>query len=68
MKSYAEKLKTKNTLVIKSNDGDNKATQKKKAIMSKITTQVDEVKDSKGWTSNCKICRQREVRKCQERI
>ena len=47
MKSYAEKLKTKNTLVIKSNDGENKATQKKKAIMSKITTQVDEVKDSK---------------------
>ena len=47
VKSYAEKLKTKNTLVIKSNDGDNKATQKKKAIMSKITTQVDEVKDSK---------------------
>ena len=46
-KSYAEKLKTKNTLVIKSNDGDNKAVQKKKAIMSKITTQVDEVKDSK---------------------
>ena len=46
-KSYAEKLKTKNTLVIKSNDGDNKAMQKKKAIMSKITTQVDEVKDSK---------------------
>ena len=45
-KSYAEKLKTKNTLVIKSNDGDNKAVQKKKAIMSKITTQVDEVKDS----------------------
>ena len=33
-KSYAEKLKTKNTLVIKSNDGDNKALQKKKAIMS----------------------------------
>ena len=33
--------------LIKSNDGDNKATQKKKAIMSKITTQVDEVKDSK---------------------
>ena len=47
VKSYAKKLKTKNTLVIKSNDGDNKATQKKKAIMSKITTQVDEVKDSK---------------------
>ena len=47
MKSYAEKLKTKNTLVIKFNDGDNKATQKKKAIMSKITTQVEEVKDSK---------------------
>ena len=47
VKSYAEKLKTKNTLVIKSNDGDNKASQKKKAIMSKITTQVDEVKDSK---------------------
>ena len=47
MKSYAEKLKTKNTLVIKSNDGDNKATQKKKAIMSKITTEIDEVKDSK---------------------
>ena len=47
VKSYAEKLKAKNTLVIKSNDGDNKATQKKKAIMSKITTQVDEVKDSK---------------------
>ena len=46
-KSYAEKLKAKNTLVIKSNDGDNKAVQKKKAIMSKITTQVDEVKDSK---------------------
>ena len=32
--------------MIKSNDGDNKATQKKKAIISKITTQVDEVKDS----------------------
>ena len=47
VKSYAEKLKTKNTLVIKSNDGENKAVQKKKAIMSKITTQVDEVKDSK---------------------
>ena len=47
MKSYAEKLKTKNPLVIKSNDGDNKATKKKKAIMSKITTQVDEVRDSK---------------------
>ena len=47
VKSYAEKLKTKNTLVIKSNDGENKATQKKKAIMSKITTQVDEAKDSK---------------------
>ena len=42
-----EKLKTKNTLAIKSNDGDKKATQKKKAIMSKITTQVDELKDSK---------------------
>ena len=66
VKSYAEKLKTKNTLVIKSNDGDKKATQKKKAIISKITTQVDEVKE--GWTSNCKICKQREVRKCQERI
>ena len=26
VKSYAEKLKTKNTLVIKSNDGENKAT------------------------------------------
>ena len=38
VKSYAEKLKTKNTLVIKSNDGDNKATQEKKALMSKITT------------------------------
>ena len=36
VKSYAEKLKTKNTLVIKSNDGENKATQKKKAIMSKM--------------------------------
>ena len=47
MKSYAEKLRTKNTLVIKSNNGDNKATQKKKAIMSKITAQVGEVKDSK---------------------
>ena len=46
MKSYAENLKTQNTLVIKSNDGDNKATQKKKAIMSKITTQVDEVRQS----------------------
>ena len=33
--------------MIKSNDGENKATQKKKAIMSKITTQVDGVKDSK---------------------
>ena len=33
--------------MIKSNDGDNKAVQKKKAIMSKITTQVHEVKDSK---------------------
>ena len=33
--------------MIKSNDGDNKAVQKKKAIISKITTQVDEVKDSK---------------------
>ena len=33
--------------MIKSNDGDNKATQKKKDIMSKITTQVDEVKDCK---------------------
>ena len=33
--------------MIKSNDGDNKATQKKKAIMSKITTQVDDVRDSK---------------------
>ena len=33
--------------MIKSNDGDNKAVQKKKAIMSKITTQVDEVKDYK---------------------
>ena len=33
--------------MIKSNDVDNKAVQKKKAIMSKITTQVDEVKDSK---------------------
>ena len=32
--------------MIKSNDGENKATKKKKAIMSKITTQVDEVKDS----------------------
>ena len=41
-----KKLKTNNTLVIKSNDGDNKAVQKKKVIMSKITTQVDEVKDS----------------------
>ena len=47
VKSYAGKLKTKNTLVIKSNDGENKAMQKKKAIMRKITTQVDEVKDSK---------------------
>ena len=47
VKSYSEKLKAKNTLVIKSNGGDNKATQKKKAIMSKITTHVDEVKDSK---------------------
>ena len=45
VKSYAEKLRTKNTLVMESNEGDKEATQKKKAIMNEIT-QVDEVKDS----------------------
>ena len=67
VKSYAGKLKTKNTLVIKSNDGENKAMQKKKAIMSKITTQVDEVKDSKVGHLIVKFA-DKEVRKCQERI
>ena len=32
VKSYAEKLQTKNTLVIKSNDGDSKAIQKRKLL------------------------------------
>ena len=45
--SYAEKLKkTKNTLVIKSSTDESKAAEKKKEIMKKITTQVDEVKKS----------------------
>ena len=47
---YAEKLKanlkTKNTLVIKSTDVENKAASNKKVIMNKIKTEVDHVKET----------------------
>ena len=45
--TYASKLKTKNTLVIKSTEDTSKAVDHKKDIMSNINTQVEQVKSSK---------------------
>ena len=45
-KTYAESLKTKKVLLIKSTQDENKAADKKKQIMSKITAQVEEVKET----------------------
>ena len=45
--TYASKLKTKNTLVIKSTEDTSKAVDHKKDIMSNISTQVEQVKSSK---------------------
>ena len=56
-KSYADSLKTKQALVIKSTRDDGKAANEKKAIMSKITAPVEEVKKSKGWSPTGEICR-----------
>ena len=46
-KSYAESLKSKNVLIIKSTKEDQKANEKKKAIMKKIRTPVEQVKETK---------------------
>ena len=46
VQTYAEKLNTKNMLVIKSNNGNGKAADNKKKIMSKIKTQVEEVRET----------------------
>ena len=43
-KSYADSLKTKKVLLIKANQENQKAADKKKAIMSKMATPVEEVK------------------------
>ena len=45
-RTYAESLKTNNILLIKSNDVS-KPVEKKKAIMSKITTPVENVKETR---------------------
>ena len=47
LQSYAEKVKTKNVLVVKSTQDDDKAANKKKAIMQEIKTPVDNVKTTK---------------------
>ena len=47
-KTYAESVKTKKALVIKSTRDDVKLSDKKKAIMSKITSPVEEVKEING--------------------
>ena len=46
VKTYADTLKTKNILVVKSNNQEDKAANNKKVIMNKITTPVDRVKQS----------------------
>ena len=46
-KSYADSLKTKKVLLIKANQENQKAADKKKAIMSKIATPVEEVKTTR---------------------
>ena len=46
-KSYAETLKTKKVLLIKSTCDEGRAANEKKAIMSDITTPVEEVKETK---------------------
>merc|ERR1712035_74207 len=45
--TYASKLKSKNTLVIKSTESTTKAADNKLAIMSKISSNVEQVKTSK---------------------
>ena len=47
VQTYAEKLKTKNTLIIKSNSENGKAADNRKTIMRKIKTQVDDVRETK---------------------
>ena len=47
VKSYAETLKTKKVLLIKSTRNEGRAADEKKAIMRGITTPVEEVKETK---------------------
>ena len=47
MISYADKLKTTNVLVIKSNEEDGKAFEKKKSIMSNLKTPVERTRPTK---------------------
>ena len=67
-KSYAESLKTKKVLLIKSTDEEGKAANEKKAIMSKVTAPVEEVKETKDGHLFVRFADSNDLKKAKDEI